>query len=104
MKDNFIKWFGENVGRLKWVLLLQVITLAILAVNEPKLLGVWFQKINMVSLGGLMGFAFDREVFRYARPHDVAQSHGEDSPAFFAACFRRAAVIAAAMLATALVV
>ena len=92
----------EITGRLKYLLAVQFLTLAVVMYFNIGQFGVWFLKINLMSVGVLLGYGADREVFPYARPHDVALTYGVDSQAFAVASIRRAIVLSAAMIAAAL--
>lgn len=76
----------------------------------PDQVGVVVVKLNAITLGALLGFVVDREVFPYARPGRLLEQSDELSPlqaanrvtAFGAACIRRAIIVGLAMLAMAL--
>jgi hypothetical protein len=97
------------------------------AILAPQQLGVIVYKIALVVLAGVAGYYLDRGLFPYARPHkfdidglliEATESEGEaqtteaettivfDSSSdwipFVAAQFRRALIVAAAMLAVGL--
>jgi hypothetical protein len=89
-----------------------VMALALLccvAVIAPQQLGVIVYKITLVVMAGVAGYCLDFALFPYGRPHrfkdDIARApdeHWIDLKAFFAAQFRRAIIVAAAMLAVGL--
>ncbi len=64
----------------------------------PQQLGVGLWKDALVSGSAFMGYWLDRNLFPYARPHTLARTH----MAYGTVQIRRAIVVAATMVATAL--
>lgn len=93
-----VSWLrGETPGarmRIVWAVL--ALTTAALLWQFPDQGWVLASKINRIALGAALAVALDRAVFHYARPDGEAPSiHW---------MYRRAAIIAAGMLAAALAV
>ncbi len=118
-----------KLPRMSITIVLAAALLCGVAILAPQQLGVIFYKITLVVLAGVAGYYLDRGLFPYARPHkfDIdgllieateSESEGEaqtteaettivfDSSSdwipFVAAQFRRALIVAAAMLAVGL--
>jgi hypothetical protein len=87
-----------------WIVL--AVLLSVLYWIAPQQVPVVLYKSVLVVLAGVVGYLLDRWVFPYARPHSYLTANREDlcqsERLFLFACGRRAAVVAAAMLAVGL--
>ncbi len=81
-------------ARMRGVWLVLLASTALLVWQYPDQAGVMLAKLNRVALGALLGVLLDRAIFHYARPSADAAV-----PAWM---YRRAALMAAGMLAAAL--
>lgn len=93
---------------------LALVLVAVVAAIAPQQLGVIVYKVALVVLAGVAGYALDRALFPYARPHKYDVEYpvygpGDESglpPSgwvpFLVTQARRAIIVAAAMLATGL--
>jgi hypothetical protein len=97
----------------KTALLAAALVVAV-ALISPQQIGVIIYKITLVTLAGVAGYALDRALFPYARPHKYEVEYPADGPGdehgippsgwvpFLVTQTRRALIVAAAMLATGL--
>ena len=110
----------SNFPRMFICLLLALFTLGLVWFVSPQQGEVILYKVSLVFLSGVCGYWLDRWVFPYARPDGYLKhewrAHGADWPddkadfevmpdhmsAFAASLFRRAIIIAGAMIAVGL--
>lgn len=100
----------NKLPRMTKTALLAVLLFVAVFLISPQQVGVIVYKVALVFLAGVAGYVLDRALFPYARPHafenkDVARPQFASWSAlrvFFAAQYRRAAIVAAAMLAVGL--
>ncbi len=93
-----------SIPRMFWWLLIAALLLVFVGVIAPQQLPVTLSKLSLVSVGGVVGYWIDREIFPYARPDKFLplsdrspRDPGRDLLA--AACMlRRALVVGATML------
>lgn len=90
IKDNCRGW--------EWALI-SIALLAAIWFLAPAQLSVVLYKIALITTFAFVGYWIDRRVFYYARPGELA---ADDTPVFEAACYRRAIIMAAVILAGAL--
>lgn len=76
-----------------------LIGLVLIGLIAPQQLGVIAYKLTVLSLAAYAGYWCDRIIFPYARPDDF---RSEAAGLFNAATLRRAIIVAACLVATAL--
>ncbi|TFL14893.1 hypothetical protein CSC67_06005 [Pusillimonas caeni] len=95
--------FFDRLRLWPW-LLGALLTTTVVGVFAPHQLGVLIWSLSKLCLGAYLGYWIDRGIFCYARPGAVVEAakQGGDGVAWTVACWcmmRRAAIIAAAVLA-----
>lgn len=89
----------------EWLLLAVCLSLLVFF-YFPQQIPVSLYKINLIAIGGVVGYWLDRSLFPYARPDrycdDDFAHFVEHDLLFIAAQIRRALIVAAAMIAAGL--
>jgi hypothetical protein len=112
-------WFRVRSPRMTLPNVLATGFVAVVALIAPHQTPVLAYKLGAVAAGGCLGYLLDVSLFPYAQPSGYlrfdwqeVQSFEDDKPdygvidgymtAFYVACFRRALIVCACMLAAAL--
>jgi hypothetical protein len=115
MKKLFAKLVALNdkLPRLIWWLAAAIALSAVVLLIVPSQVTVTLYKVSLLALAVVAGYHIDRCVFPYARPHQVLTDHqlhelstplqvtSTGAALFNACCYRRAIIIAATMISTA---
>ena len=103
-----------TLPRMTKTTLLALLLFVAVALLSPQRMSLIVYKVALVALAGVVGYVLDRALFPYGRPHDLApdvrigslpppELSSEEriarSCVFILAQLRRAAIVAAAMLA-----
>lgn len=95
--SRLIDSLDEQLPRMWKTWLATAALLGIVFWANDSQIGVALKKAGLLTLGAALGYALDRALFPYARPHKIVA--GE---IMCAAMLRRAIIVAAAVLAIAL--
>jgi len=93
--NTALEWLADKL-RASALLLITLVLLLVVAKVAPQQLGIVAYKGALLSGGGFLGYWVDRVLFPYGRPDQAeyqTQAHAE---------YRRAIVVAAALLAVGL--
>ena len=97
-----------QLPRMSKTTALALLLVACVALIAPQQLGIIVYKVALVTLAGVAGYILDRALFPYARPDKWLPNKGTptdclgcelNSRLSFTAQYRRAVIVAAAMLA-----
>jgi len=90
----------EKLRMAEW-LLISVVLLVAIWFTAPQQLGVSMYKLSLITTAAWVGYWIDRSLFPYARPDKLEYVVG-GAPIIAAAQLRRAAIVCACMIASAL--